>query len=157
METAAKKSIRKIQILLIEDNPGDVRLTEEVLKQSGAGCSLTALRDPEEALELLRGEGQHVGKVVPEMIFLDLNMPKVSGLDVIQRIRETDDLGHIPIIVLSSSENPDEIRKAYRCGANCFVRKPAELDQFINFMTTTYEFWCGVVVLPQTRRANYRE
>ncbi len=155
MNTATKKSTaRSIQILLIEDNPGDVRLTEEVLKQSGAGCSITALRDPEEALQLLRGEGPHAGKIVPEIIFLDLNLPKLSGLDVIQRIRGTDDLGHIPIVVLSSSENPEEIRNAYRCGANCFVRKPAELDQFISFMTTTYEFWCGIVVLPRPPRVN---
>ncbi len=153
-QAAQRKMVRKLDILLIEDNPGDVRLTEEVLRQSGAGCNLTSMRDPEQALALLRGEGEHALRVKPEIVFLDLNLPKLSGLEIIEKIRSTEGVEHTPIIVLSSSENPDEIRKAYKAGANCFVRKPVELDSFIHCVSRCYEFWCDIVVLPPLNRGN---
>ena len=155
MKPAVKKRAdRKIEVLLIEDNPGDVRLTEEALRQSGAGCNLTAMRDPEQALALLRGDAPGKGRVIPEIIFLDLSLPKLSGLEIIRKIRDSQGLEHTPIVILSSSENPDEIRKAYRLGGNCFVRKPAQLDEFIRSLSTCYEFWCNIVVLPPVECVN---
>lgn len=147
MNSVAKKA-RKIEVLLIEDNPGDVRLTEEVLRESGADCKLTTIRDPEEALSLLRGQGDREQRAIPEIIFLDLNLPKLSGLEIIERIRTTEGLSHVPIVILSSSQNPEDIRRAYKLGGNCFVRKPTSLDDFIHSITTCYEFWCNIVVLP---------
>jgi len=152
MVSSAKKATRKIEILLIEDNPGDVRLTQEVLRESGAGCKLTSMRDPEQALAQLRGEATNAPRLIPEIIFLDLNLPKVSGFEIIEKIRSTEGLNHVPIVILSSTENPEDIRRAYKLGGNCFVRKPTELDQFIHFLTTCYEFWCNVVVLPPVER-----
>lgn len=142
------KPARRIQILLIEDNPGDVRLTEEALRHSGADCSLTSVKDPETALAMLRGDHPSGEKLRPELIFLDLNLPKLHGLELIDRIRNTPGIEHVPIVILSSSQNPDEVRSTYKCGANCFVRKPNELDDFIRFMSTCYQFWCHVAVLP---------
>jgi len=143
--------VRKLDILLIEDNPGDVRLTEEVLRQSGAGCNLTAIRDPEHALNLLRGDNPRSERVKPEIIFLDLNLPKLSGIEIIQNIRGTEGVEHTPIVVLSSTENPEQIRDAYKAGANCFIRKPVELDNFIHCLSRCYEFWCDIVVLPPNK------
>lgn len=151
MNFAVKKQptmTRKVQILLIEDNPGDVRLNEEVLRESGMDCHLTAVRDPEQALQQLRGNDPSGVKLKPELIFLDLNLPKLSGVELLEAIRTTPGLEHVPIVILSASVNPDEIRKTYKCGANCFVRKPTELDDFIKLMTTCYEFWCNVAILP---------
>lgn len=140
--------VRKVNILLIEDNPGDVGLTEEALRRSGASCNLNSIQDPAEALALLRGEGPHKDRVKPELIFLDMNLPKYSGLDLIENIRKTKGLEHTPIVVLSGSANPEDVRNVYRLGGNCFIRKPMQLDEFIYCMTTCYEFWCNVAVLP---------
>jgi len=150
MNPATKRnSPRKIDILLIEDNPGDVRLTEEVLRDSGAGCNLTTVRDPEHALNMLRGENGS-RQIIPEIVFLDMNLPKISGVDIIRAIRNTPGVQHTPIVILSSTENPEEVRTAYEMGANCFVRKPVGFDEFMKSLTTCYQFWCEVVTLPPT-------
>lgn len=149
MNAVSKKgSARHIEALLIEDNPGDVRLTEEVLRQTGVACNLSTMRDPEHALAYLRGEPAHAEKARPDLIFLDLNLPKFSGLEIIEEIRRTKGLEYLPIVVFSSTCNPAEIRRVYQLGGNCFVRKPIELDEFIRALTTCYEFWCGIVELP---------
>src|SRR5581483_11549065 len=119
MISSAKKATRNIEILLIEDNPGDARLTQEVLRESGASCKLTTMRDPEQALAQLRGEAANAPRLIPEIIFLDLNLPKVSGLEIIEKIRSTEGLSHVPIVILSSTENPEDIRRAYKLGGNC--------------------------------------
>ena len=139
-------TVRSVDILLIEDNPGDIRMTQEVLRRSIAGCSLTTIEDPEHALARLRGES--LPKMKPHVIFLDLNLPKIAGLDALEKIRQTPGLEFVPIVVLSASENPEEIRKAYQRGANCFIRKPAGLDDFMHAVTRCCEFWCNIVVLP---------
>jgi CheY-like chemotaxis protein len=101
-----------------------------------------------EALALLRGEAPHKDRVKPELIFLDMNLPKYSGLDLVEKIRKTKGLEHTPIVVLSGSMNPENVRDVYKLGANCFVRKPMEFVEFIHCITACCEFWCNVAVLP---------
>lgn len=143
-----KQTVEKVDVLLIEDNPGDVRMTEEVLRRNVTSCKLTTIPDPERALDYLGGSGQHSGRIKPRIIFLDLNLPKISGLDLIGRIRSIPTFESLPIVVLSASENPFEVRRAYNLGANCFIRKPAALDEFMHHVSRACEFWCDIVVLP---------
>jgi chemotaxis family two-component system response regulator Rcp1 len=146
---------RQIEILLVESNPADTRLTVEAFRAAGMTSDLRCVTDGADALMYVRGQGKYAGVPIPDVIFLDLSLPKVSGLDVLKAIKSSPELMHIPIVVASGSDDPEEIRAVYALNGNCFIRKPYELTQFLRFIETCYEFWGTVVTLsPQSRKAS---
>src|SRR5512146_931054 len=120
-----------VEIFLVEDNPGDVRLTREALKEGKIYHNLWVAKDGEEALAMLHRKGEFSDIPVPDIILLDLNLPRVDGRDVLARIKEEEELKMIPVVVLTSSEAEQDVLKAYNLHANCFVTKPVDLEQFM--------------------------
>lgn len=141
---------RSVEILLVEDNPGDVRLTREVLKEGKIGNNLHVAADGVEALAFLRREGEHAGAPRPDIILLDLNLPRKNGREVLEEIKEDPDLRQIPVVVLTTSEAEQDVVKAYTLHANCYISKPVDLDQFINVIRSIEDFWLTVVKLPNS-------
>ena len=137
-----------MEILIIENNPADARLTMEAFREIGIQDTVQCIEDGEEALALLRREGHHAGRQRPHLIFLDLNLPKKDGLQVLKEIKTNPVLKIIPVVVVSGSNDPKEIREAYELHASCFIYKPNDLHQFLRFIQTCYEFWGNVVTLP---------
>ena len=137
-----------MEILLVEDNPGDVRLTKEALKEGRIANRLTVARDGVEAIALLRQEGAFAGAARPDMILLDLNLPRKSGREVLAEIKIDADLCRIPVVILSTSQDEQDIARSYDLHANCYVSKPVDLEQFIQVVKAIEEFWLGVVKLP---------
>jgi chemotaxis family two-component system response regulator Rcp1 len=137
-----------IEILLVEDNPGDVRLTREALKDAQILNNVTVARDGVEALAIIRREGEHASAPTPDLILLDLNLPKVHGLEVLRQLKSSDAKKRIPIIVLTSSKAEADIAKTYDLHANCFVTKPIDLGQFVKVVRSIEDFWFTVVKLP---------
>jgi CheY-like chemotaxis protein len=133
-------------ILLVEDNPGDVDLILEVLKQSSPPVKVTVAVDGVDALERLRTAGE-----LPNLVLLDLNLPKKDGRSVLREMKEDARLAHIPVVVLSSSEADRDLRDAYGLHANCFVTKPAELDDFLAAVRGIEQFWLRLAKLPPSR------
>ena len=142
------------EILLVEDNPADAFLTQEVLKEATISHNLQVAPDGVEALEYLRQEGDHADAIRPDIIILDLNMPKMDGHELLARIKSDDALKSIPVIVLSSSTTADDISRAYALNANCFARKPMNIDLFIDVIKGIQEFWFKTVVLPPSSTGN---
>lgn len=143
-----KDSVQGIEILLVEDNPGDVRLTREALKDGKIVNNLHIAEDGVEALAFLRREGKYRDAVRPELILLDLNLPKKDGREVLAEIKADKDLKRIPVVILTSSAAEQDIVKSYNLHANCYVTKPVDLDQFINVVKSIEYFWLTVVRLP---------
>ncbi len=143
-----KSSLQGIEILLVEDNPGDVRLTREALKDGKIVNNLHVAEDGVEALAFLRREGKYRDAVRPELILLDLNLPKKDGREVLAEIKADEDLRRIPVVILTSSAAEQDIVKSYNLHANCYVTKPVDLDQFINVVKSIEYFWLTVVRLP---------
>ena len=136
------------QILLVEDNPGDVDLTLEALHESKVHTHLSVVRDGDEALAFLRQQGAHAAAPRPDLILLDLNLPKKDGRAVLSEVKADPALASIPVVVLTSSEAERDIAHAYALHANCFVTKPIGLDQFIEIVRSIEQFWLTVVKLP---------
>ncbi|HUW50648.1 MAG TPA: response regulator [Sulfuricella sp.] len=143
-----KYSANIVDILLVEDNPGDVRLTEEALKESKLAVSMRVARDGIEALAMLRGEGDYADQPQPDLILLDLNMPRMDGREVLRQIKSDDRLKHIPVVVLTTSEAEKDIIQAYGLHANCYITKPVELEEFMKIIQSIEGFWLTVVKLP---------
>jgi chemotaxis family two-component system response regulator Rcp1 len=142
---------KQIEILVVENNPADADLTEIAFRKAGLTSGFRTVSDGADALAYVRKEGKYADVSIPDMIFLDLSLPKVSGLEVLKAIKSTPHLMHIPIVVASGSEDPDHIRAVYALNGNCFMRKPSDLGQFLRFMEMCYEFWGNVVTLsPKT-------
>ncbi|MET0396488.1 MAG: response regulator [Longimicrobiaceae bacterium] len=139
---------RPVEVLLVEDNPGDVRLTREALKEGTVRSNLHVARDGVEALAFLRRQGEHAGVPRPDLILLDLNLPRKDGREVLTEIKEDASLRQIPVVVLTSSQAEEDIRRAYDLHANCYITKPVDLDQFINVVRSIEDFWFTVVKLP---------
>ena len=137
-----------IEILLVEDNPGDVRLTIEALKDAKVHNSLQVARDGMETMAILRREGQHAHTPRPDLVLLDLNLPKKDGREVLAEIKEDPDLRRIPVVVLTTSQAEQDILRTYDLHANCFITKPVGLDQFITVVRSIEDFWLVVVKLP---------
>ncbi|MGC9356666.1 MAG: response regulator [Anaerolineae bacterium] len=137
-----------MDILLVEDNPGDVRLMQEVLKEAWRPINLHVVGDGVEALSFLRREEGYVGVPHPHLVFLDLRLPKKSGHEVLAEIKSDTNLHHIPVLVLTSSDADRDISQAYELHANCYITKPADLDQFFDMMKSLENFWLGVAKLP---------
>jgi two-component system, chemotaxis family, response regulator Rcp1 len=137
-----------IEILLVEDNLGDARLTLEAFKEGQVPNNFTVVNDGVEALAYLHREGQHAKAVRPELILLDLNLPKKDGREVLAEIKADEHLMKIPVIVLTTSAAEEDIAIAYRRHANCYITKPANLDQFLRVVQSIESFWLTLVKLP---------
>lgn len=137
-----------IVILLVEDNPGDVRLTREALKEAKVRNDLYVVEDGIEAIAFLRREGKYKDSPKPDLILLDLNLPKKSGLEVLTEIKADDKLKRIPVVVLTVSKDEEDIVKSYNLHANCFITKPVDLNQFLSVVKSIEDFWLTVVKLP---------
>ena len=140
--------LKPIEILLVEDNIGDIRLTEEALKESNLIVNLHVARDGMEAMEFLRGEGGQANAPAPDLILLDLNLPRKDGREVLQEIKNDADLKRIPVVVLTTSEAESDIVTTYGFHANCYINKPVDMDQFIKIVQMLEEFWFTIVKLP---------
>lgn len=137
-----------IEILLVEDSPGDVRLTMEALKDAKIHNSLNVARDGVEALQFLRKEGPYAGAPRPDLILLDLNLPRKDGREVLAEIKSDPQLKLIPLVVLTTSRAEEDVMRAYGLHANCYVTKPIDFEQFMSVIRTIKEFWLTVVKLP---------
>jgi chemotaxis family two-component system response regulator Rcp1 len=141
--------VRSIDILLVEDNPGDVRLTKETLKNSKIHNNVIVVNNGEEALTYLYRRDKYRNAVRPDLILLDLNLPKKGGIEVLAKVKEDPELKHIPIVVLTSSKAEEDILKTYNLHANCYVTKPIVLEQFCTVVNTIESFWLSIVKLPK--------
>ena len=139
---------RPIEILLIEDNPGDARLASEALRDAKVHNNLYWVDDGEQALTFLRREGKHLNAPRPDLILLDLNLPRKDGRQVLAEIKSDEKLKRIPVIVLTTSQAQEDISRAYDLNANCYVPKPLDLGQFLKVVKTIEAFWLTVVKLP---------
>ena len=139
---------RPIEILLVEDNSGDVRLTIEALKEGKVRNRLSVARDGVEALAFLRREGPHASAPRPDLILLDLNLPRLDGREVLAEIKGDARLRRIPVVVLTTSKAEEDILRTYDLHANCYINKPVDLDQFISVVRSIDDFWLSVVRLP---------
>jgi two-component system, chemotaxis family, response regulator Rcp1 len=137
-----------IEVLLVEDNPGDVRLTREALRDGKVHNNLSVAPDGVEALAFLRRQGRYADAPRPDVILLDLNLPKKDGREVLEEIKADPSLARIPVVILTSSEAERDIAQAYALHANCYVTKPVDLDQFITVVKSIENFWFSIVKLP---------
>lgn len=140
---------RPVEILLVEDNPGDVRLTRESLKDGKIHTRLNVVSDGEEALAFLYRRGPYATAPRPDLILLDLNLPRRSGREVLAEIKVDENLRRIPVVVLTSSEAEQDILASYDLNANCYITKPVDLEQFIRVVRSIEDFWLTVVKLPR--------
>ena len=137
-----------IEILLVEDNPGDVRLTEEALSESKVRNTLHVARDGVEAIEFLRGRDGNGGGNKPDIILLDLNLPRMNGREVLATIKADPELRRIPVVVLTTSRAEQDILETYDLHANCYIVKPVGLDEFITIVRSVEDFWLSIVRMP---------
>lgn len=142
--------VKPIEILLVEDNAGDIRLTKEALKEGKVLNKLTVVQDGVEALFCLRRQGQYAEARRPDLILLDLNLPKKDGREVLQEIKNDESLKRIPVVILTTSQDEQDVLKTYGLHANCYITKPVELEQFITVVKAIEDFWLGIVVLPSS-------
>ncbi|NOU90795.1 response regulator [Paenibacillus sp. LMG 31460] len=143
------KLSQNVEILLVEDNPGDIRLIVEVLKEGKIHNNLSVVEDGEEALAYLKREGSYQDAIVPDIILLDLNLPKINGTEVLAEIKNDPLLKYIPVIILTTSEAEQDILRAYDLHANCYITKPVNLEQFLTVVRSIENFWLTLVKLPR--------
>lgn len=139
---------KPVEILLVEDNPGDVDLALEALEDSKLCNQVSVVGDGEEAMAFLHRTGNHVGAPRPDLILLDLNLPKKDGRQVLAEIKADDDLKQIPVVILTSSKAEEDILKSYNLHCNCYITKPIDLHQFLNVVKAIEDFWLTIVSLP---------
>jgi CheY-like chemotaxis protein len=144
---ASPKAVDAMEILLVEDNLDDARVTMEALKE-GVRCRVTLVCDGEEAMAFLRKEGKYSKVPRPDLILLDLNLPKKDGREVLAEIKNDDELKRIPVVVLTISSAEEDILKSYNLHANCFITKPIDLNQFMKVVQSVEDFWLTIVKLP---------
>jgi two-component system, chemotaxis family, response regulator Rcp1 len=135
-------------ILIVEDNPGDARLIKEVLNSNKIFTSLHIVKDGVEAMEFLRNEGKFRSVPKPDLIILDLNLPRKDGREVLSEIKSDMELKHIPIVIMTISQAEEDILKSYNLHANCYITKPIDLNQFIKVVKSIEDFWFTIVKLP---------
>jgi two-component system, chemotaxis family, response regulator Rcp1 len=139
---------KSIEILLVEDNPGDARLTLEAFKEGKVINNLVVISNGVEALAYLRQQGAYANSTTPDLILLDLNLPKKDGREVLAEIKADERLRLIPVVVLTTSSAPDDVTRAYGSHANCYITKPVDLDQFLRVVQSIESFWLSLVRLP---------
>ena len=137
-----------VEILLVEDNPGDVRLTQEALKESKVTNNLSVAEDGVEALAFLKREGKYADAPHPDLLLLDLNLPKKDGRELLEEIKADENLRRIPVVVLTTSKAEEDILRMYNQHANCYITKPIDFDQFIEVVKSIQDFWLTIVKLP---------
>ena len=139
----------QIEVLLVEDSPGDVRLTQETFRDANRSIHMHVARDGVEAMAFLKREGAHAHAPRPDLILLDLNLPRMDGREVLAHIKQDDSLKTIPTVILTTSEAEVDIVKSYELQANCYLSKPVQLDAFENLVRSINDFWLTKVKLPQ--------
>ena len=144
-----ENSTRSIEILLVEDNPGDARLTIEAMREAKVRNRMHVVEDGVEAMEFLRRQGRFGDSPRPDLILLDLNLPRKDGREVLAEIKADPDLKRIPVVVLTTSRAEEDVIRAYDLHANCYVTKPVDLAQFMKIVSQIDEFWVKVVTLPR--------
>ena len=147
-----RAAVVPVEILLVEDNPGDVRLTLEIFKETKMLNKVTSVGDGVEAMAYLRREGKYAGAVRPGLILLDLNLPRKDGREVLRELKQDEDLKTIPVVILTTSRAEEDVVKSYNLHANCYVTKPVDLSQFMKVVQSIEEFWLTVVKLPREGR-----
>lgn len=140
--------LNSIDILVVEDNPGDARLITEVLNDNKVFSSLYIVNDGVEAMRFLKNEGKYKTVLKPDLIILDLNLPKKDGREVLAEIKSDEGLKHIPIVIMTISQAEEDILKSYNLHANCYITKPIDLNQFIKVVKSIEDFWFSIVKLP---------
>ncbi|MFL6696823.1 MAG: response regulator [Vitreoscilla sp.] len=143
-----QRAIRTIDILMVEDDPGDVRLTREALKGSKVLHSLNVVEDGVAALDYLRKVGPYAQATRPDIVLLDLNLPRKDGREVLSAMKQDASLRAIPVVILTTSQDEEDVLRAYNLNANCYVTKPVDFDQFMRIIRTIEDFWLNVVTLP---------
>jgi len=146
-----------LEVLLVEDNPGDVRLTQEAFRNVNPSIHLHVANDGVEAMAFLRHEGANADAPRPDMILLDLNLPKMDGRQVLTQIKKDDNLKTIPTVILTSSEAEADVVNSYQLQANCYLSKPMHFDAFQNLVKSINDFWLTKVKLPQQRKPDEQE
>jgi CheY-like chemotaxis protein len=149
MTQSNKVSSTPIEVLLVEDSPGDVRLTREALKDAKVHISLHVASDGIEAMAYLQCEGPYVNAIRPDLILLDLNLPRKDGRQVLKEIKESPTLRSIPVVILTTSSSEADILQSYHLHANCYISKPVDLDGFLKVVQSIDSFWLSVVKLPR--------
>lgn len=144
----AQASGAPIEILLVEDNPGDVRLTQEAVREAKIRNTLNVVNDGEQAIAYVRRQGDYADRPRPDLILLDLNLPRKDGREVLQDLKSDRDLHRIPVVVLTSSEAEQDILRTYDLYANAYVTKPVDLEQFMHVVSSIQDFWLNIVKLP---------
>ena len=139
---------KPIEILLVEDNPDDALLTVETLHEGKIVNNVTVVEDGEEAIHFLRRKGKYASALRPDLILLDLQLPKKNGREVLAEIKEDDDLRRIPVVILTTSSSEKDVFESYNLRANCYVTKPIDLDEFIDAVRKIEDFWLALVKLP---------
>ena len=147
-QSVNNRESKPIEILLVEDNSGDARLAREALRDAKVRNNLTWISDGAEALAFLRHEGKYLRAPRPDLILLDLNLPRKDGREVLTEIKADDKLKRIPVVVLTTSQAEEDVSHAYHLNANCFITKPVDLDQFLKVVKTIEDFWLTIVKLP---------
>jgi chemotaxis family two-component system response regulator Rcp1 len=140
--------MKPVEMLLVEDNPGDARLAIEALKDAKVHNNLSWVQDGVEAIAFLRREGAYSDAPRPDVILLDLNLPKKDGREVLADVKADEDLRRIPVVILTVSGAEEDIVKTYNLHANCYIRKPIDLDQFMKVVKAIKDFWLSIVILP---------
>ena len=140
--------LRQIEILLVEDNPGDVRLIQEAMKEFKVRNRLHVVSDGEAAIAFMRQRSPYENAPRPDLVLLDLNLPKRNGQSVLQEIKNDPGLCHIPVVILTSSRTEEDILRSYQLHANCFITKPVDIEQFIKVVKSIENFWLTIVKLP---------
>jgi chemotaxis family two-component system response regulator Rcp1 len=141
-------NLQPIEILLVEDNPGDVRLTREALKEGKVLNHLSVVSDGVEALAFLHKENEHASQPSPDIILLDLNLPRMDGRELLAHLKTDESLKRIPVVILTTSRAEEDIIQSYNLHANCYITKPVDLSQFITVVKSIEDFWFTVVKLP---------
>jgi two-component system, chemotaxis family, response regulator Rcp1 len=139
---------RPINILLVEDNPGDIELTQDALRRSKVATRVAVVTDGEDAMDYLRRSIGNEEEATPDLVLLDLNLPKKDGMEVLKEMKDDPNLKHIPVVILTTSEAERDILASYRLGANCFIRKPVDLTEFRKVVESIDDFWFTIVKLP---------
>ncbi len=137
-----------MNVLLVEDNPGDVRLTQEAFKEAKISIKLDVTMDGAEAIKFLRKDGEYANAVTPDLILLDLNLPKKDGREVLKEIKTDDLLKRIPVVVLTTSNAEQDIMKSYNLHVNCYINKPVDFEKFFDIIQKIEEFWLTTAILP---------
>ena len=138
-----------MELLLVEDNPGDVRLTQEALKSGQVQVNLNVARDGVEAMDFLRQRAAFQGAPKPDLILLDLNLPRKNGREVLSEIKSDPELRRIPVLIMTTSRAEQDVNRAYNLNANCYITKPMDLDEFLRIVKAIEEFWLKTVTLPR--------